>query len=254
MIFERSKSGFVVLPVATWSSIAIGQLHMREVAVNGQRQVLMNHDGDQRVDPATLRAYDNWRYPGGGGNTLRRGLFQTGSDEAGDDLQLASGTEGIVNDLGWSVAHCGTTGSLSALRVIKRFYDANTMALLYTDDAFYTFVGTTIRPGEAAKIYSDGGLYRSLNIPAPQSMFMTLQFADPVGMDVADLGIGYGGPINTGSSSSFIRNFTTGQNTDLGADPQNNLLFFIDSVVVPSPSSVSLLAASSLLAFRRRRK
>lgn len=71
-------------------------------------------------------------------------------------------------------------------------------------------------------------------------------------MNASDLGALNYGPITFGGSSQYIRNMTTGQLIDLGADPQANLGFFIDTVV-PSPSTVSLLAASSLLARRRRR-
>jgi len=256
-IWVRSISKFIIFLTAivfvTISQSVPAQVILREAEVNGQRQLHVASDADQRVDPAAVRAYDNWRYPGGGGNTSTRGQIRTGVQEVGDDLQLMSGAAGIVNDLGWSVAHTGSTGALSALRVIKRFYAADSLALLFTDDAFYNFVGVTIRPGESAIIFSNGGLYRGLNIPALERMYFTLQFSDPVGMEVADLGIGYGGPINTGSSSSLIRNFTTGQNIDLGTDPQNNLLFFIDSVAVPAPSAAAVLGCGSLLALRRLR-
>jgi hypothetical protein len=61
------------------------------------------------------------------------------------------------------------------------------------------------------------------------------------------------GPITFGNSSQYIRNMTTGQLIDLGANPQTNMGFFIDTIPVPSPSAASLFAASSLLALRRRR-
>lgn len=254
-MISRSISVSACVAIAAATTLVEAQYVFRDDRTSGT--LTATSLDDLMNDPASgARSYDNWRYPGGGGgDTLVNGRVRVGAQEVGDDLNLAVWQGSVVNDIGYSVVNMAASGggSLTGVGQHRRFYDADTGELLYTDSAFYTFVGFSLRPGEGGIGYTDGGFYRGFGIPARQRMYMTMQFFDPVGISIEDMGLFYGGPINTGSSSSLIRNFTTGQNIDLGANPQNNLIFFIDSVVVPSPSSFSLLAASSLLAVRRRR-
>ncbi|MBU6412554.1 MAG: hypothetical protein KGS45_03705 [Planctomycetes bacterium] len=204
--------------------------------------------------PAIERSYDNWRGTNRGGQTVRRGALTTGSSEYGDDLVFASTETVRLSDLGFTVANLANSGSITGFDLRIRIYSATTMEVLLDDFANYVLIGGGIDPGRAGYVFSEGGFFFGTNTIISTPVFITTQVTSVQGIDLSQVGVGYGGPINTGSSSSLIRNFTSGQNIDLGADPQNNLLFFIDSVVVPSPSSVSLLAASSLLALRRRRK
>ncbi len=244
-----------VIVLATVAQSAIAQLIVRESQDLGQREIHIAAQEDRQVQPAVLRAYDNWRFPGWGGQTSTRGATRIGGQEVGDDLILTDATDGVVNDIGYSIANVAAVGggSLSGVGIHFRFYDGVTNELMYTDSAYYTFVGFVIRPGEVGRGFFEGGFFRSFGIQTRAQMYLTMQFYDPAGLGIEDLGLGYGGPINTGSSSSLFRNFTTGQNIDLGADPQNNLLFFIDSVVVPAPTVCSVIATSSLFALRRRR-
>lgn len=219
--------------------------------VSGVRVLETSTAGD--VFPATgMRSYDNWRYPGGDppGQSLIGERLVLGNVEVGDDLLLASWQPSKVNDIGWSLCNNSATGSLTFFGATIRFYD-NSLALLGTDTATYS--GQTFRPGARALVQSSGGFYGRFNISTTQAMYMSIEFFATVGVDPADVGVLYGGPITFGNSSQYIRNMTTGQLIDLGADPQANLGFFIDTVAVPSRSSAALLATSSFLALRRRR-
>jgi hypothetical protein len=198
-----------------------------------------------------MRGYDNWRdgsiNPPGRTHLTR--TLSLGNIEYGDDLQLANGTQGKVNDIGWTFYNSSTTSRITSYGATIRFYDAD-LSLLGVDSAIY--FGQTLNPGSRGLVFSDGGFYRPMNIYTRPSMFMSISFFNVVGGLDSDMGVLYGGPITIGNSSQYARNMTTGDLIDLGANPQANLGFFIDTVV-PSPSSLSLITASSLFAFRRRR-
>jgi hypothetical protein len=231
------------------SASDVGVLTYRTDA-SGVRLLETTYAGD--VYPATgTRSYDNWRYPGGDppGQSLIGERLVLGNVEVGDDLLLADWQPCKVNDIGWSLCNNSATGSLTFFGATIRFYDGS-LALLGTDTATYS--GQTFRPGARALVQSSGGFYGRFNISTTQAMFMSIEFFGTVGVDPGDVGVLYGGPITFGNSSRFARNMTTGDLIDLGASPQANLGFFIDTVV-PAPSAASLFAASSLLALRRRR-
>ncbi|MDX2146777.1 MAG: hypothetical protein SFZ23_04580 [Planctomycetota bacterium] len=194
------------------------------------------------------QSYDNWRDPVVGGQTRLTETLRIGGDEVADDCILQNWSPGFVNDIGWTIANMSETNTLTVFRATFRFYD-DSGALVGTDTSLYFL---PLQPQRAGLIFSTSGLLRPLNIPTTERMFISIQFSDAVGFDVADFGLLYGGPITRGSSSSFITNRTTGQQIDLGTG--NNLGFFIDTVPIPAPG---VPAAAVLLAIaggsRRRR-
>ncbi|MDX2146184.1 MAG: hypothetical protein SFZ23_01580 [Planctomycetota bacterium] len=113
-------------------------------------------------------------------------------------------------------------------------------------------INAPIPAGIGARFESIDGFYsRFWTIPTSSTMYMSVQFSELVGGDMSGVGTLSGGPITTGSSSTFIQNFTTGQSIDLG--PNNNLGFFIDTVPIPAPGTGVLVFVSVLSARRRRR-
>ncbi len=253
MKYPMAKCTFNVILLAAASTGAWADINQYtfEVEADGRRRLVVA-DSSTDLGPATgTRSYDNWRDPTAtppGQSFLTRTLA-LGAIEYGDDLQLANWTPGKVNDIGWTFYNSSTTSRITSFGATIRFYDSG-LNLLGVDSAIY--FGQTWNPGARALTYTNGGAYRNMNIYTRESMFMSVSFFSVVGGLDSDMGVLYGGPITFGNSSRFARNMTTGDLIDLGASPQANLGFFIDTVV-PAPAAASLLAASSLLALRRRR-
>jgi hypothetical protein len=107
-----------------------------------------------------------------------------------------------------------------------------------------------LRANSSGVLLWPDGAFTSLGIVLPSHFYLRQRLSNPVGIAANDLGVPYGGPQTSGLSSPGAFDFTLGQTVDLGAD---SLMFRIRGDIAPSPSSASLLAASSLLALRRRR-
>jgi hypothetical protein len=224
---------------------------MQRQADGSRTLVLVNEDS--RPSPAAGdRSYDNWRGPSFSppGVSRLRGDIAISGQEIGDDIFLDNWQPSVINDVGYTLWNSSTTGTLTAYRLCLQFYDSD-LSLLGVDEAWH--VGATLAPGGRAKVFSDDGFYRGFNIATASVMYMSMKFTSAIGIDSSEMGALSFGPITFGNSSQYIRNMTTGQLIDLGANPQTNMGFFIDTIPVPSPSAASLFAASSLLALRRRR-
>jgi hypothetical protein len=203
-----------------------------------------------RLIPATGdQSYDNWRSSSEGGETSLLTRFNNvGTQEIGDDLVLSNCSPSFVNDLGFTLVNGSRTQGISRYRSTFRFYDENLTLLGVVSEV----VNTIFPPFGAASIFTSGGYFRPFNIPTAPRMFMTTQYTEVIG-DNSLVGLLYGGPVTTGSSSRFIRNFTTGQQIDLGGEDQN-LGFFIDTVPIPGPGALTVMAvAMGVVGCRRRR-
>ncbi len=201
-----------------------------------------------------FHSYDNWRFQGAippldPGITIPTGTVQIGGNEVGDDVNLVSWQPSRIVDHAYTMMNYSVSQSITAIQVSFRFYSLRRTLL---GEATYTTSGYTIPPGGAAFIYSDGGSDMHWFLPAEESMFMTIQFSNAVNYDVSQMGLYFGSPVTTGSSSRFIENFTTGQTTDVGEG--NNLCFFIDTIPVPGTSSLAIMLGALPLSLRRRRK
>jgi hypothetical protein len=114
------------------------------------------------------------------------------------------------------------------------------------------FFAVAIQPGQLAQIRFGSNQFRQIGIVVPDQFVLTIQRESFDNVPASAFGVMWSSPVTTGTSSQFYRNFTTGQSIDLGS-AQNNLTMYVKTDPIPSPSTVSLLAASSLLALRRRR-
>jgi hypothetical protein len=123
--------------------------------------------------------------------------------------------------------------------------------LLYSYSLLVGF-GDPLLPGESALLFTGPESYLGRNYLLPEQFMFTVQFSQFANYDINNIGVLTGGPITDGTSSNFARDRTTGQNIDLG-NQYSNIMFYIRTQPVPSPSSAALLATSSLLALRRRR-
>jgi hypothetical protein len=198
-----------------------------------------------------VMAYDNWTPINLGGQTRLTGQLRTGADEYGDDLNLVPLSGGLLDSAGFTTFNAGTTGDLERSRISLRWYDPATSTLI-GEFRFMLIYSSPIAPGRGEFTGFLPGDLASLGIVVPDSVTMTVQHFDPVGIAPADLGMRFGGPNTIGSSTRFARNFTIGQNIDLGQG--NNLGLFIRTVPIPAPAPAALGIILGLgFGLRRRR-
>lgn len=218
---------------------------------NGQR-CWEETDTDVLSPAAGDQVYDNWRGPVTGGRTrfpIGTSEYQTGTAEIGDDLQLINNGPGRVTDIGFTYLNASATNVITSFTWNIRFYNQNFEQVgidIYT-------LNLGLQPRAGVKVFSDGYFYYPFNIPTSQQMYMSIQFTDIVGAGPGDMGMLVGGPITTGNSSQYLRNFTTGELIDMGTTSQRNLGFFIDSVSVPAPTVLLASCIALPIALRRRR-
>lgn len=205
---------------------------------------------DDVLDPSATWYYDNYRDQVRGGQSQRLEMYRVGSDEVGD-LVVSDVGGGRLRGERLTLGHVGQSGVGTYISKWNRWYDDNGNLLrefLFDVDLSLS----NLSPGSLKSIEAGDGFWDFLNLDLPSATFVSHQWFNPVGMDAADLGQAIAGPRTIGYSSQYIRNFTTGQDIDLGSD-QRNLCLALRVDPIPSPASASLLAASSLLALRRRR-
>lgn len=152
-------------------------------------------------------AYDNWF-----NDANFVGHVRTGGDEVGDDINAVRGAGGFVDQMGYSIFNLSQTDSLTGIRRTWRFRD--TEGRLIFEASLSVVIVNPILPMTGRRIFQ---FMRPGNIIVDDDFYVTLAFSQPIGADLADLGQVYGGPPAVGSSSRFYRNFTTGQNLDLGS-------------------------------------
>lgn len=200
-----------------------------------------------------IENYDNFRSPEiWDGQTIFDGRFvQVGDREVGDDLVLSGYQAGIVDSAGFTRTNLSIERFMINFDLDLRFYRSSDLALL--GEVLFTVVGAVpLEPGGRRFTYVEPGGLRSFGIRLDSEVFMTVKYTNVQGVRAEDVGQLVGGPINTGSSSSLYRDFTLGQNLDLGETPQANLGLSVRTVV-PSPSGVGLLVATASGLLRRRR-
>jgi hypothetical protein len=239
---------FVSLTTNSYSSMTRTRIEWIVPGEIGRTVPLVDDDAQQM---SRVMAYDNWTPPPLGGSTRLPGRLRTGLDEIGDDLRLTQSTGGLVDSVGFTSAHVGTVGLLESSRVALRWYDSNANSLL-GEFRFLLFYSAPIAPGLGAATGFLPGDLAFLNITIPDNAYMTVRHFDPVGIDPADVGMAFGGPHTVGSSTRFARNFTTGQDIDLGQG--NNLGLYIRTVPIPAPAPAALGMILGLgFGVRRRR-
>jgi hypothetical protein len=194
--------------------------------------------------------YDNWRGPFNFGFTVLDQTLRVGGDEIGDDVNLRRFTPGIIDSFGWTLANLSSTNTITNANFRFRFYNRDNGALISSLTTGFFDPGINLAPLTGSQFRFIPGTLSFRNLGVTERMYMTMQVVDIIGIPMADVGVLYGGPITNGSSSSLIRNFTTGQDIDLG--PGKNLGFLV-SVTVPAPGAAVGVFALSLFASRRRR-
>jgi hypothetical protein len=105
--------------------------------------------------------------------------------------------------------------------------------------------------GDAAYVYDDDGFWNFLNLNLPASVMFAKRFSNAANFNVDDFGVLVGGPHNTGSSSRYDRDMTTGDLIDLGSE-NSNFALGVRVNVIPSPSSLALVGLVALVTRRRR--
>jgi hypothetical protein len=246
----KLSCSIVVLTCSAAVSHAQSVQNIRLEWANDQHTLARAIVVDDVLDPASTWYYDNYRDQVRGGQSQRLEMYRVGSDEVGD-LVVSDVGGGRLRGENFTLTHVGQTGVGTYITKRNRWYDQSGQLIReFVFDIDMSLAHLT--PG-LLKNYSAGdGFWDFLNLDLPASSYISHQWFNPIGMDAADLGQAIAGPRTIGYSSQFIRNFTTGQDIDLGSD-QRNLCLAVRVDPIPSPSSLSLFAASSLLALRRRR-
>jgi hypothetical protein len=233
--------------IAGISCVAVAGAFGRDAAFSYRDigEVAAFEDAGEQTPSAVVVTYDNYTLP-----TLLDADYRVGGDEVGDDLVLTSGG-GIIDSAGFSMVNMSANDNLTGLRAVFRWYDSDTEQLLGS----FTLNGDfprNIVPGERIRIKGEEGTLRMFGIPVAPRMFHTTEFLEVRGIDLADVGMTYGGPHNVGSSSRFARNFTTGETIDLGGADEN-FGYLIRTWPVPAPGTLAAAAGAVALGFRRRR-
>ncbi|MDX2147809.1 MAG: hypothetical protein SFZ23_09835 [Planctomycetota bacterium] len=198
-----------------------------------------------------FEAYDNARGGFAGGNTVLNQTIVTGGRQVGDDLNLVGFQNQTLDSTIFTIANTSTTQALRVVTVSQRWHDeqGRQVGRVETRGAFFP----PLPPGQSRIVFDAQDFLDSFNITLRDRVFMSTQFSDPIGPDVSELGQLAGGPINTGSSSRFIRDFTRGVDIDLGSN-QINLGYAIRLNAVPSPGVASLGVLGLVAMSNRRRK
>lgn len=203
---------------------------------------------------AIIESYDNWRSPTyGNGAFVMSGVQRVGTHEFGDDLSLVNNHAGaILDSTGSSFSNMAAYGVWTSVRVTYRWYalDAGQMLRSYS---FLLLMGFTFNPGETYLSGDNDGDWRFLQVPLPTRFGFSIQYSDATGISTNDIGMAVGGPRNTGFSSSFLRDYTVGQDLNLGND-QTNLAMYIHSYSVPGPTALGLTCICSIAVNRRPRR
>jgi hypothetical protein len=204
-------------------------------------------DVADHVRPQTeVTLFDSWNGP----VSLIQGYLTTGFDTVGEDMFSSNRLGGIVTDIGYTLANLSTTRPIRYNRIVYSFWSLE--GDLIATRPFDEFFAVAIQPGQAVKIHFGSNQFRFFDVTVPDQFYLTIQRESFDNVPASAFGVAWSSPLSVGSSTEYYRNFTTGQNIDLGSN-QNNLTMYVKTDPIPSPSAASLLAASSLLALRRRR-
>ncbi len=238
----------LALAIATIASHSLGQ-SVRTLQYDAASGMFV--DVADAVAPAVeTTLFDSWLKPDQGGATNYLGIVPTGFDKVGEDMLGRSQLGGVVSDIGYSIANLSSNRSIRFNRITYDFWTLD--GVLIASRSRDEFFASAILPGQLARISFGPNQFRNFNVVVPDHFYMTVQRESFDGVPESAFGVMWGSPITVGSSTRFYRNFTTGMSIDLGS-AQNNLTMYVKTDPIPSPSSASLLTASSLLTLRRRR-
>jgi hypothetical protein len=205
------------------------------------------------ADPTAIEGYDNfrgsWAFPPGATNL--NGRLRTGGNEVGDDIRMSVPGRGLIDRVGTTMNNFSVDGTVERFRRTWRWYNATDFTL-QGELSFLVTIAGGLPPLTGGIFNQPRGFLAEFGIQVEQNVYFTVQYSEVVGVSINDIGQLYGGPINTGSSSRFIRDFTTGQMIDLGSD-QQNLGLKIDFNPIPSPGAGGLLVVAGIWGLRRRR-
>jgi hypothetical protein len=204
--------------------------------------------GDDVYTSAGQEAYDNWRRPSwvDPGNSVHSQRLRVGGTEIADDLSMQS--SGILTSDKFSVVNMSDNDTITSFRMTDTWYDSNGNVILRFN---YTTIGYNLAAGDAAYVYDDDGFWNFLNLNLPASVMFAKRFSNAANFNVDDFGVLVGGPHNTGSSSRYVRDMTTGDLIDLGSE-NSNFALGVRVNVIPSPSSLALVGLVALVTRRRR--
>lgn len=209
-------------------------------------------DWDESPTPALGNdwLWDNWTYSARGGRTRIVGSLRAGADELGERCIGVVGKGGLLSDLAIGVKNLSDSQSMFQMRVTNRVYSFEG-SLLFSFSVFAEFQSPP-PPGQSFTYSYGDGTFIQDNILIPDNVIITAQISQLGSFDPANIGFLVGSPITAGTGDGAYYNRTTNQNIALPSSDQN-LLMYVHTFAIPSPSSASLLVVSSLLAIRRRR-
>jgi hypothetical protein len=239
---------FYVLLSASFA-FADPQFVYKEVGHDGKSRVV---DPNQGVGTASAtRNYDN-HYPSiFGGQTVLTGSAFVGFDEIGDDLNLV-GSIGVLDTIGFNVSNRSQVSGFGVGRFTLRVRDRSSGSQV----GQVSFQFDLDMPANTGAFFElPQGIFAQANIVLSSQVWLTMQWDFIQGANQpTDIKTFYGAPQAIGSSSSIIRNFTTGVESDLGGgNLPNSFMWYVATSPVPAPGATALCIIAAGTASRRRR-
>jgi len=222
--------------------------YYKSVNTNGTSRVI---DPLTRVGTSSVSLnYDNYLPTFFGGSTVLRGSRQVGFDEVGDDLNLV-GQIGRLDTMDFSISNRSMTNGFGVGQFTIRAR-SRTNGQLIGQTSFAFDLDMPVNTGAFFELPQ--GIFAQSNIILSSQIWLTFQwdyinFAESAAVVYTP----FGSPQVVGSSSSMIRNFTTGADIDLGGGGlPNSFMWYVATSPVPSPGAMVVLATGAALAARRR--
>lgn len=203
-------------------------------------------DDVNRESPSAITTnYDNSSTPTDNppGRSVPVRSIRVGGAEVGDDMQLMGNTGGRLSKMNYSFGNLNPTDALFQLTITYRWYNES-RTLLQTAILVLSLPPGGLPGGRFVRVVEPEGFWSFLNLSLPDRVFITQQFSDTVGIPTGDMGQDLAGPRNFGGSDRFYYDFTANQAIDSGADDVN-LRWLVRTEVIPSPTSLLILAATS---------
>jgi hypothetical protein len=207
-------------------------------------------DGGNVSPSSVVESYDNWRtadwvQPG---ETVYESNLRVGTRTIADDLNMITG--GVLTSSKHSYVNLSSTQTLFEYRVSERWYSSAGTELQRIN--YRVVIVGGLPPSFRAVVFSEDGYWDFLQLALPSSFQYSRTFLETPNFDIIDIGVIVGGPHNTGSSSRYVRDMTTGDLIDLGSE-NSNFALGVRVIAVPTPGVAGFVTLGFIGACRRRR-
>lgn len=223
--------------------------------------------GQGGASDVQARVYDEWTSPP---STLN-GLFNTGTQEIADDLNMVPNGVHWLANLGFAVANTAPTGSgrngwtASGGQIRITFYRQDNGQVIPSVGGFTSLLANlpalNLAPQSSSRLNFGANSLLSLGWYFPTSnIYASLAHVSGTGTGgwtIADAGMQLRNGGTIGTSTDNLVGVGAGPqptgNFNFGGTPFADSAWFIDTESVPAPGSIAMLGLGGLFAARRRR-